>query len=70
MTVLKVETDILNNIAASPIGQIVILGMFVKTFKTDVIVFIGNVIIYLTDNFHYQSQFVNTDNITRQEQRF
>jgi hypothetical protein len=47
MTVLKVETDILNNIAASPIGQIVILGMFVKTFKTDVIVFIGNVIIYL-----------------------
>jgi hypothetical protein len=70
MTVLKVETDILNNIASSPIGQVVILGMFVKTFKTDVIVFIGNVIIYLTDNFHYQSQFVNTDNITRQEQRF
>jgi hypothetical protein len=51
MTVLKVETDILNNIAASPIGQIVILGMFVKTFKTDVIVFIGNVIIYLMSHW-------------------
>jgi hypothetical protein len=44
--VLNVETDIITSITES-------LKMFVKTFKTDVIVFIGN--ITLTDKFHYQS---------------
>ena len=41
--VLKVETDIIASIAASPIGQLLVI-MSVDTFKTDVIVFIGNVI--------------------------
>jgi hypothetical protein len=42
---MKVETDIIANIAASPIGRAVI--MFVETSKTDVIVFIGKVIMCL-----------------------
>ena len=54
MTVQKVETDIIT------IGLVVILViMYVETFKTDVIVFIGNIITFLTshftDNFQYQS---------------
>ena len=54
MVVLKVETD---NIT---IGLVVILViMNVVTFKTDVIVFIGNITMFLTshftDNFQYQS---------------
>jgi hypothetical protein len=41
MAVMKVETDITTSMTASQIGQVI---MFIKTFKTDVIVFIGNVI--------------------------
>ena len=41
-----VETDIVNSIAASPIGRDMI--MHVETFKTDVIAFIVNVIMRLT----------------------
>jgi hypothetical protein len=41
-TVLKVKTDIIVSIAASSIGRAVILViMYVKTFKTNVIVFDG-----------------------------
>jgi hypothetical protein len=47
--VMKVETDIIANIAASPIGRAVI--MFVETSKTDVIVFIGKVIMCLTSHW-------------------
>jgi hypothetical protein len=43
---MKVETDSIVGIVASPIGQAVI--MYVDTFKTDVIVFIGNIIVCLT----------------------
>ena len=44
--VMKVETDIIVSIEASPRGQAVILGeWYVETFKTDVIFVIGNVII-------------------------
>jgi len=40
MAVLKVETDIITSITASPMGQIAILViMYVQTFKTDIIVF-------------------------------
>ena len=42
--VLKVETDIIASIAASPIGQLLVI-MSVDTFKTDVIVFISDAII-------------------------
>ena len=43
---MKVETDIIVSIEASPKGQAVILGVvYVETFKTDVIFIIGNVII-------------------------
>jgi hypothetical protein len=39
---MKVETDIITSIAASPIGWAVILMIiYVETFKTDVIIFIG-----------------------------
>ena len=63
MAVPKVKTDIIT------IGLVVILViMYVKTFKTDVIVSIGNIITFvtshLTDHFEYQSQFIDTDNIT------
>jgi hypothetical protein len=54
MAVPKVETD---NIT---IGLVVILViMYVVTFITDIIVFIGNITMFLTshftDNFQYQS---------------
>jgi hypothetical protein len=45
MTVLKIETDIMVAIAASAMARAVIV--FVETFKTDIIVFIGSVIMYL-----------------------
>ena len=52
MAVLKVETDIITSMKTSLIGQAVILViMCVKTFKTDVIVFIGNVIMCLTSHW-------------------
>ena len=46
--VLKVETDIIPSIAASPTGQAVI--MYVEIFKTAVIVFIGDVKMCLTSH--------------------
>jgi len=65
--VLKDETDIITSIAENPIGRAKILVIiYVKTFITDVTDFIGNVIasdITLTDNFQYQSQFNDIDNI-------
>jgi hypothetical protein len=49
MVVLKAETDIMASLAASPIGQAVILViMYVETFKTVAIIFIGNVKMHLT----------------------
>ena len=49
---VKVETDIITSIAASPIGSTMIqVIMYVETHKTDVIVFIGNIVMY----FQYQS---------------
>jgi len=65
---MKVETDIITIIAASRRGQAVILvKMFAETFLTDVIVCISKVMVCLTlhrDSLQYQSQFVDTDNIT------
>ena len=50
-TDLKVETDIIVSMAASLIGCAVIPVLsYVKTFKLDVIVFIGNMIICLTSH--------------------
>jgi hypothetical protein len=44
--VMKVETDIITSIAASPIGWNVILVLvYVETFITNVIVFVSNIII-------------------------
>jgi len=46
---LKVETDIIANICASPIGRAVIfVRMSVDTFRTDVIVFISDIVMCLT----------------------
>lgn len=51
-TDLKVETDIIVSMAASLIGCAVIPVLsYVKTFKLDVIVFIGNMIICLTSHW-------------------
>ena len=48
MAVIEVKTDIMDSITVSPIGQGVILViMYVETFKTVVIVFIGNVEMHL-----------------------
>ena len=48
IAVLKVETDIVTIIAASPIGQSVI--MYVEIFKTGVNVFIDDVIMCSTSH--------------------
>ena len=50
--VLKGDTYIIASIAASPTGQAVILLviMYVKAFKTDFIVFIGDVIMCFTSD--------------------
>jgi hypothetical protein len=49
LAVMKVETDIITSIAACLIGLAMILViMNVKTFKTDVIIFICNVF-HITD---------------------
>ena len=67
MAVMMVETGIISSIAASLIGQVVILAiMFVESFKTDVIFFIGKVIMGLMS--HRQiifgiSQCTDTENI-------
>ena len=62
---MKVETDIITSIAASLMEWTVILMiMDVETFKTNVIIFTGNVIMCLIDNFQYQSESVDIDNIT------
>jgi hypothetical protein len=48
---MKVETDIITNITVSLIGRAVLLViMYVEIFKTDVIIFIGNVIVCLTSH--------------------
>ena len=44
MAVLMVETDIITSITASPSSETSGYIMYVETFKTDVAVFIGNVI--------------------------
>jgi len=47
--------------------------MYVESFKTDAIVFIGKVInefdIALTANFQYESRFADTGNVTLLDQR-
>jgi hypothetical protein len=58
---------------ASPIGSAVILViMYAETFKNDVNSFYrlhhSVFDITLTDNFQYQNQFVDTDNITWRDQ--
>jgi hypothetical protein len=69
MSVMKVETHIIASMTASPIGSAVILViMYAETFKNDVNSFYrlhhSVFDITLTDNFQYQNQFVDTDNIT------
>lgn len=48
--VMKVETDINASIGESPIGQVLklLVILYVETFKTDVIVLIGNAIMCFT----------------------
>jgi len=61
---MRVETDIIVSITASPKGWVtIVVIMYVKTFKIDVIVFMGNIIMCLTYKFQFQS--IDTDNITQ-----
>jgi hypothetical protein len=61
---MRVETDIIVSITASPKGwATIVVIMYVKTFKIDVIVFMGNIIMCLTYKFQFQS--IDTDNITQ-----
>ena len=67
---MKIETDIIASFATSPIVRVVILMIrYVRTFKTNDIVFVGKVIMFdvtLTDNSNIKnikSQFVATVNI-------
>ena len=49
--ILKVETDIIANISASPIGPTgIFVIMSVEALRNDVIVFIDDVIMYFTSN--------------------
>jgi hypothetical protein len=70
MAALKVKTDIITRITVSLIGEAVILVimlLYVKTFKTEVIVFICNVIMCLRSHWPIIisiSRLVVTDNIT------
>ena len=56
MSILKVDTEIITSIASCPVGRAVILViMYIEIFKSDVVVFIGNVFdITLTDSFQYR----------------
>ena len=46
----------------------VLVIMYVKTFKTNIIVFICNIImVLLTNNLQYQSKSVDTENISLSE---
>jgi hypothetical protein len=47
-SVLKVERDIITSVAVNPIGRVVIV--YIETFKADVSVFIGNVIMCVTSH--------------------
>jgi hypothetical protein len=70
--VVKVETDIIISMAASSLGWAVILViLFDKTFRTSLIVFIGNNLMCFTstDNLQHRSWFDDTENITRLDQR-
>ena len=73
VAVLKVETDIISSISASPIGQSLIVEiMYVETFKSDRIVLIGDIIVFdviLINIVQYQSHSIDTGHITRRNQR-
>ena len=52
MAVMKVETDSIARITVSLIGWAVILViMYIKTFKTNIIVFVGNVVMFLLSHW-------------------
>jgi hypothetical protein len=49
---MKVETDIITSITVSPLGcDVILVIMYVKIFKTNVIVFIGYFIMRLTSHW-------------------
>ena len=51
MAILKVETDIIANISAIPIERAgIFVIIFVEAFRTDVIVFICDIVMCFTSN--------------------
>lgn len=66
---MKVGTDIIPSRTVSLIRLAVILVViYVKTLNTEVIIFIGNVIMWLTDNCQYLGHF-DTKNSVQWDQR-
>lgn len=69
MAILKLETDIITNVAGSPKGKAAILEiMYNRDFKTGVNVFVDNIIMCFTSHqliiLNLLSQFVDTDNVS------
>ena len=68
-SILKVETDIITSIAVRP-GPVILVTMSIVTFKSDITFFNGSLFdVTLTDNFQYQNQFVDNQNIIRRDKR-
>ena len=65
MAAMKVETDSIASIIASQIGRAMILYMYVNTFKTDDIVFIGTVEMCRPIIFIIRVSLMIIDNITQ-----
>ena len=63
---MKFGTDIIVRITANPTGRVVMLvKMYVETFKTDIIAFINRNVfdVTLIDNSQYHSQSQDTEDI-------
>jgi hypothetical protein len=71
--ILKVEIDIITNISASPIERVgIFVIMSVKAFRTDIIVFIGDIIMCFTSDWPIKlcMQVTNWRNILMDQDQF
>ena len=60
LSILKVETDIIANISVSPKGRAgIYVIMSLKAFRTDIIVFIGDVIMCFMSDLHKATNWPN-----------
>ena len=72
MAILKIETDIFTNISASLIGQAgIFVIMSVKAFRTDFVVFIGDVMCFTSDwPINLRMRVINWPNIFVDQDQF